>query len=73
MCLCVLIVHVFHFILYRKCKYNATEYTIGDHVMIANSEADDPESISHCYIASLIYMYEMSEYLHIFLLPNLFT
>lgn len=29
--------------------------------MIANSEADDPESIRHCYVASLVYMYEMSK------------
>ncbi len=45
----------------RTCKYLGTEYNVGDHVLIANSEADDPESIRHCYVASLVYMYEMSK------------
>lgn len=44
---------------YKTCKYLGTEYNIGDHVLIANSEADDPESFRHCYVASLVYMYEM--------------
>ena len=47
---------------FRGCVYSGTEYNIGDHVLIANSEADDPESIRHCYVASLVFMYEMSKF-----------
>ena len=47
--------------LLRKCQYQGTEYNVGDHVLISNSEADDPESVKHCYVASIVYMYEMSE------------
>ena len=29
--------------------------------MISNAEADDPESVKHCYVATLVHMYEMSK------------
>jgi len=44
---------------YKKCQYEGKEYSMGDHVMISNSEASDPESVEHCYVATLVFMYEM--------------
>ena len=38
--------------------------------MIANSEAVDPESLQHCYVGTLVYMYEMSM-LHLYLVSCL--
>lgn len=43
---------------------------MGNFVMISNSEADDPESAEHCYVAQLVYMYEMSKTSLITLLNN---
>ena len=51
---------------YRQCKYQGVVYTVGDDVMISNSEADDPESVMDCYVASIIHMYEMSMWTFIF-------
>lgn len=36
---------------------------MGDHVLVANAEAGDPESMAHCYVATIIYMYEMSKWI----------
>lgn len=38
--------------------------------MISNSEVSDPECVEHCYVAMLVYLYEMSKVSSIFSLTH---